>query len=62
MCMLTERLQILLDTDRRVLAATAARVTDGVLVSTDRAFRSVDALRVLDPADDAFIDDLRAGA
>jgi hypothetical protein len=43
-----------------VLAATATRVADGVLVSTDGAFRSVDALRVLDPADAAFIDDLRA--
>lgn len=43
-----------------VLAATAARVADGVLVSTDRAFRSVDAVRLLDPADRAFIDDLRA--
>jgi len=38
-----------------VFAATAQRVGDGVLASTDSAFRGVDALRLLDPADEAFV-------
>lgn len=37
-----------------VLAATARRVGDGILASTDGAFRSVDSLRLLDPAEEAF--------
>jgi len=38
-----------------VLAATARRTSDGLLASTDAAFRAVDSLRLLDPADDAFV-------
>lgn len=41
-----------------VLAATAQRTSDGVLVSADTAFRTLDALRLLDPSDDAFADSL----
>jgi uncharacterized protein len=37
-----------------VLAATAERVSGGVLVSGGRGFPGVDGLRVLDPADDGF--------
>jgi len=38
-----------------VLAATAQRTTQGLIASTDRAFTSVGSLRLLDPADDAFV-------
>lgn len=38
-----------------VLAATAQRVGDGLLATTDGAFRTVDSLRLLDPADEAFL-------
>jgi uncharacterized protein len=41
-----------------VLAATARRVGTGILASTDGAFRSVDGLRVLDPADEDFVTSL----
>lgn len=37
-----------------VLAATAERVSGGVLASADGGFRAVDGLRVLHPADDGF--------
>lgn len=42
-----------------VLAATAERVGDGRLVSTDGAFREVDGLRLLHPADEGFEESLR---
>ena len=41
-----------------VLAATAQRVSDGVLASADGGFTSVDGLRLLDLADDGFEDTL----
>jgi hypothetical protein len=41
-----------------VLAATAQRTSDGVLASADAAFRTLDAVRLLDPSDDAFPDSL----
>lgn len=41
-----------------VLAATAQRMSNGVLASTDSAFRAVDSLRLLDPADEAFVTSL----
>lgn len=37
-----------------VLAATAQRVSEGAIASADGGFRTVDLLRVLDPADDRF--------
>lgn len=37
-----------------VLAATAQRMSGGVLASTDGAFRSVASLRLLDPSDETF--------
>ena len=39
-----------------VLAACAKRVGASALVSADKAFQDVDGLRVLDPADDEFLD------